>query len=49
MTLICALAGDLWRVMNPFDTLAALVEGARAAVPALRRRTGGDAGLRWPP
>ncbi len=26
MTLICALIGDLWRVVNPFDTLAALVE-----------------------
>jgi hypothetical protein len=29
MTLICALVGDLWRVMNPFDTLAALIERAR--------------------
>ena len=26
LTLICALVGDLWRVVNPFDTLAALVE-----------------------
>jgi hypothetical protein len=32
MTLVCALVGDLWRVVNPFDTLAALLErlgGAR--------------------
>jgi hypothetical protein len=36
MTLICALVGDLWRVVNPFDTLAALVEGIRggARTPA---------------
>jgi len=33
MTLICALAGDLWRVVNPFDTLAALVEGVRGGGP----------------
>ena len=26
MTLVCALIGDLWRVVSPFDTLAALVE-----------------------
>ena len=26
MTLVCALVGDLWRVVNPFDTLAAAVE-----------------------
>jgi hypothetical protein len=26
MTLICALVGDLWRVVNPFDTLAAVVD-----------------------
>ena len=29
MTLICALVGDLWRVVNPFDTLAALIESLR--------------------
>ena len=32
MTLVCALVGDLWRVVNPFDTLAALV-GARSPQP----------------
>ena len=26
MTLTCALVGDLWRVVNPFDTLAAAIE-----------------------
>ena len=26
MTLICALVGDLWRVVSPFDTLAALLD-----------------------
>jgi hypothetical protein len=29
VTLICALVGDVWRVVNPFDTLAALVERLR--------------------
>ncbi len=36
MTMVCALVGDLWRVVNPFDTLAALVErvaGGRAPSP----------------
>ncbi|MDQ4090933.1 MAG: hypothetical protein M3163_11625 [Actinomycetota bacterium] len=36
MTLICALVGDLWRVVNPFDTLARLVErkgGSRPPAP----------------
>ena len=32
MTLVCALVGDLWRVVNPFDTLGALV-GARSPQP----------------
>ena len=39
MTLICALVGDLWRIVNPFDTLAAVVERVRGAgrpVPAYR-------------
>ncbi|MDQ3979366.1 MAG: hypothetical protein M3314_07445 [Actinomycetota bacterium] len=30
LILICALVGDLWRVVNPFDTLAAAVERLRA-------------------
>jgi len=47
MTLICALVGDLWRVMNPFDTLAALVERLQGGGPGRRRRTGGDGGRRW--
>ena len=34
MTLVCALVGDLWRVVNPFDTLATLVERARSGTPA---------------
>ena len=29
MTLVCALVGNLWEVVNPFDTLARLVEGVR--------------------
>lgn len=33
MTLICALVGDLWRVVNPFDTMAALVERLRGRRP----------------
>ncbi len=32
MTLVCALVGDLWRVVNPFDTLAALV-GTKSPKP----------------
>lgn len=31
MTLVCALVVDLWRVVNPIDTLAALVERLRGA------------------
>jgi hypothetical protein len=34
MTLVCALVGDLWRIVNPFDTLAAAVESARRHGPA---------------
>jgi hypothetical protein len=33
MTLVCALVGDLWRVVNPFDTLAAAVEAVRRRPP----------------
>jgi hypothetical protein len=36
MTLVCALVGNLWQVVNPFDTLARLVErlrGTRAPAP----------------
>ncbi|MGI8808950.1 MAG: hypothetical protein ACR2KK_14140 [Acidimicrobiales bacterium] len=40
MTLVCALVGDLWRVVNPFDTLAAEVE-------ALRRAPRPPAPYRW--
>ncbi|MDQ3898000.1 MAG: hypothetical protein M3326_12310 [Actinomycetota bacterium] len=32
MILVCALVGDLWRVVNPFDTLAAVV-GSRSPAP----------------
>ena len=32
MILVCALVGDLWRLVNPFDTLAAAV-GNRSPVP----------------
>ncbi len=34
MILVSALAGDLWRVLSPFDTLAAAVERARGHTPA---------------
>lgn len=38
MTLVCALVGNLWSIVNPFDTLAALVErlrgGSGSATPA---------------
>ncbi len=38
MTLVCALVGNLWAIVNPFDTLAALVErvrgGAGSPTPA---------------
>ena len=44
MTLICALVGDLWRVVNPFDTMAAAVERLRSGeAPARPYRWG-----RWP-
>jgi hypothetical protein len=49
MTLVCALLGDLWRVVNPFDTLAALVErlggGPREAKPYRWGRWPAVAGL----
>jgi len=48
MTLTCALVGDLWRVVNPFDTMAALVErvrGGRAAAPYRWGRWPAVAGL----
>ena len=31
VTLICALVGDVWRVVNPFDTMAAAVERLRGS------------------
>ncbi|CAA9245002.1 MAG: hypothetical protein AVDCRST_MAG10-1910 [uncultured Acidimicrobiales bacterium] len=44
MTLVCALIGNLWWVVNPFDTLAALVEGLRGGPrPPAPYRWG-----RWP-
>ncbi len=33
MTLVCALVGDLWRGVSPFDTLAALMERVRGGPP----------------
>lgn len=43
MTLICALVGDLWRVVNPFDTMAAAVERLRGDTPLAPYTWG-----RWP-
>jgi hypothetical protein len=43
MTLICALVGDLWRVVNPFDTMAAVVERLRGGTPVAPYTWG-----RWP-
>jgi hypothetical protein len=43
VTLICALVGDVWRVVNPFDTMAAAVDRLRRHGPRLRYRWG-----RWP-
>ena len=43
MTLVCALVGDLWRVVNPFDTMAALVERLRGDSPVAPYTWG-----RWP-
>jgi hypothetical protein len=43
MTLICALVGDLWRVVNPFDTMAAAVERLRGGAPVAPYTWG-----RWP-
>jgi hypothetical protein len=43
MTLICALVGDLWRVVNPFDTMAAMVERLRGDTPVAPYTWG-----RWP-
>jgi len=39
---VCALVGDLWRVVNPFDTIAAGIERLRG-----QRRAGPDFGY-WP-
>jgi hypothetical protein len=33
MTLVCALVGNLWHVVSPFDTLAALMERVRRGPP----------------
>jgi len=44
MTMVCALVGDLWRVVNPFDTLAALVESLRGGARAPKPYRWG----RWP-
>jgi len=44
VTLICGLVGDLWRVVNPFDTLAALVESLRGSSRPPRPYRWG----RWP-
>lgn len=44
MTLIGALVGDLWRVVNPFDTLAAVVD--RLAGPDRQLASYGYG--RWP-
>ena len=43
MTLICALIGDLWRVVNPFATMAAAVERLRGDAPVAPYTWG-----RWP-
>ena len=44
MTLLCAMVGNLWWVVNPFDTLALLVEGLRGGPrPPAPYRWG-----RWP-
>ena len=40
MTLVCALVGDLWHVVNPFDSLAAVAE-------RLRGERGSRAPYRW--
>ncbi|HWI03630.1 MAG TPA: hypothetical protein VNT52_07375, partial [Acidimicrobiales bacterium] len=43
MTLTCALVGNLWRVVNPFDTMAAAVERLRGDRRVAPYRWG-----RWP-
>jgi hypothetical protein len=43
MTLTCALVGNLWRVVNPFDTMAAAVERLRGDSPVAPYTWG-----RWP-
>ena len=43
MTLVCALVGDLWRVVNPFDTMAAAVERLRGGAVSAPYTLG-----RWP-
>jgi hypothetical protein len=45
MILVSALAGDLWRVLSPFDTLAAAVERLRRGPAAAPQ--GADVGY-WP-
>lgn len=44
VTLTCALVGDVWRVVNPFDTMAAGVERLRRGAPARAPYSWG----RWP-
>jgi hypothetical protein len=43
VTLVCALIGDVWRVVNPFDTMAAAVERLRGDGAVEPYRWG-----RWP-
>ncbi|HUR23953.1 MAG TPA: hypothetical protein VMZ73_08805 [Acidimicrobiales bacterium] len=43
VTLICALVGDVWRLVNPFDTMAAAVERVRGGRPFAPYTWG-----RWP-
>lgn len=43
VTLICALVGDVWRVVNPFDTMAAAVERLRGGAAGAPYTWG-----RWP-
>ena len=42
VTLVCALVGNLWTVVNPFDTLAALLERVRGG-----STTGPPPAYRW--
>jgi hypothetical protein len=43
MTIVCALVGDLWRVVSPFDTMAAAIERLRGDTPVAPYSWG-----RWP-